>query len=126
MPASVSREDVRALRGTKRTCQNADCGARFYDLNKDPITCPVCAEVHEFAVKAVPPPAPEKKARPEPKRYETKDEKAAPEEELALPGGEDAEEGGESDEVFLEGMEEEPSSVSGMIDAPLANDDEKA
>ena len=23
-------------RGTKRTCQNPDCGERFYDLNRDP------------------------------------------------------------------------------------------
>lgn len=30
----------KAARGTKRTCQS--CGARFYDLNRDPIVCPVC------------------------------------------------------------------------------------
>ncbi|MCP4245155.1 MAG: TIGR02300 family protein [bacterium] len=29
-------------RGTKRTCQNEACGARFYDLVRDPITCPIC------------------------------------------------------------------------------------
>lgn len=28
--------------GKKRTCPS--CGARFYDLNKDPITCPKCAQ----------------------------------------------------------------------------------
>ena len=28
--------------GTKRTCPS--CGTRFYDLNKDPITCPKCAQ----------------------------------------------------------------------------------
>ncbi len=28
--------------GTKRTCPS--CGNRFYDLNKDPITCPKCAQ----------------------------------------------------------------------------------
>jgi uncharacterized protein (TIGR02300 family) len=27
--------------GTKRICLN--CGARFYDMNRDPITCPSCA-----------------------------------------------------------------------------------
>ena len=31
--------------GTKRICMN--CGARFYDLNKNPITCPACET--EFA-----------------------------------------------------------------------------
>jgi len=29
-------------RGTKRTCQNAECGVRFYDLARDPISCPIC------------------------------------------------------------------------------------
>ncbi len=31
--------------GTKRTCQN--CGARFYDLHRDPIRCPVCSAVYD-------------------------------------------------------------------------------
>jgi uncharacterized protein (TIGR02300 family) len=32
---------VSAELGTKRTCPN--CAARFYDLLKDPITCPKCS-----------------------------------------------------------------------------------
>lgn len=32
-------------RGTKRVCPS--CGARFYDLNKSPITCPVCQAVYQ-------------------------------------------------------------------------------
>jgi uncharacterized protein (TIGR02300 family) len=32
--------------GTKRLC--ASCGAKFYDLNKDPITCPKCHAVLEL------------------------------------------------------------------------------
>src|SRR5579885_713842 len=31
--------------GTKRQCPN--CGARFYDLHKDPIVCPKCQTVYE-------------------------------------------------------------------------------
>lgn len=31
--------------GTKRTCQS--CGAKFYDLRRDPIICPKCEEVFE-------------------------------------------------------------------------------
>ena len=31
--------------GTKRLC--ASCGAKYYDLNKDPITCPKCGTVYE-------------------------------------------------------------------------------
>src|SRR5260370_41726236 len=36
--------------GTKRLC--AGCGAKFYDLNKDPITCPKCGTVCEVVVVA--------------------------------------------------------------------------
>ena len=36
--------------GTKRLC--AGCGAKFYDLNKDPITCPKCGTVYEVVVVA--------------------------------------------------------------------------
>ncbi len=34
-------------RGTKRTC--GSCGDRFYDLNRDPIICPMCET--EFRLK---------------------------------------------------------------------------
>jgi len=34
--------------GTKRLC--AGCGAKYYDLNKDPITCPKCGTVYEVVV----------------------------------------------------------------------------
>lgn len=35
--------------GTKRLCPN--CGARFYDLQNDPMTCPACAA--EFTVESL-------------------------------------------------------------------------
>lgn len=38
------------VRGTKRTCQNDACGARFYDLNRDPIECPICGTVYVILV----------------------------------------------------------------------------
>jgi uncharacterized protein (TIGR02300 family) len=34
--------------GTKRLC--GSCGAKFYDLNKDPIVCPKCDTVFEVVV----------------------------------------------------------------------------
>ncbi len=34
--------------GTKRVCQS--CGAKFYDLSKDPITCPKCGALYEIVV----------------------------------------------------------------------------
>ena len=36
-------------RGTKRTCQSNECGARFYDLARKPITCPICGSIYEIA-----------------------------------------------------------------------------
>jgi uncharacterized protein (TIGR02300 family) len=45
---------IKAARGTKRVCQN--CGSKFYDLNRSPITCPVCQSIYqqqESRVKAV-------------------------------------------------------------------------
>ncbi len=31
--------------GLKRTCFS--CGARFYDLRREPVVCPVCSAVHD-------------------------------------------------------------------------------
>ena len=33
--------------GTKRVC--AECGAKYYDLNRDPIVCPKCGTIFEVA-----------------------------------------------------------------------------
>jgi uncharacterized protein (TIGR02300 family) len=59
--------------GTKRLCGN--CGAKFYDLNKDPIVCPKCATVMALAaVTARPRPEP-----PRPAAVAAEEEVAAPE-----------------------------------------------
>ena len=66
--------------GTKRLC--ASCGAKFYDLNKDPIHCPKCGAVYEVVVATRPvrpqaapvaprPPVPEEAPAPEPQDVET-------------------------------------------------------
>jgi uncharacterized protein (TIGR02300 family) len=38
--------------GTKRICLG--CGARFYDMNRDPIVCPACSSVFDPAVQTRP------------------------------------------------------------------------
>src|SRR5262249_56943051 len=59
--------------GTKRLCGN--CGAKFYDLSKDPIVCPKCHTVMELvAVNA-------RAARPEPAAAPAHAAAPAPEEE---------------------------------------------
>lgn len=37
--------------GTKRQCEA--CGAKFYDLNKKPVTCPKCGHVYDPMAAAV-------------------------------------------------------------------------
>ncbi|HMT14093.1 MAG TPA: TIGR02300 family protein, partial [Aestuariivirga sp.] len=65
---SKGRPVVKAELGTKRTCPS--CAARFYDLLKNPITCPKCGV--SFTAAAILPskgdypgaaPAPAPKAR---------------------------------------------------------------
>jgi uncharacterized protein (TIGR02300 family) len=57
-------------RGTKRTCQNSECGSRFYDLNRSPITCPICGSAYVIASSpgAVAAPPPEEKPARKPKK----------------------------------------------------------
>jgi uncharacterized protein (TIGR02300 family) len=38
---------IKAERGTKRVCQS--CGGKFYDLNRDPIVCPLCQSVYQVS-----------------------------------------------------------------------------
>ena len=70
---------AKAELGTKRLC--ASCGAKFYDLNKDPIHCPKCETVYVIApivsrsrpeaAPVAPRPAPvEEAAVPEPQEAE--------------------------------------------------------
>jgi uncharacterized protein (TIGR02300 family) len=67
--------------GTKRLCGN--CGAKFYDLSKDPIVCPKCHTVMELA-------AVNARSRPEPVAA-ARAAAPAPEEEIAAPETAEAE-----------------------------------
>jgi uncharacterized protein (TIGR02300 family) len=114
-------------RGTKRTCQNGDCGARFYDLNRSPILCPVCSTKYVIASSpmAVAAVQAEKAAPRKPKKEEfapapVAEEAAAAEEELA--DVETDETVADEDETFLE-EEEEEGDVSNII-GPVAEDEQ--
>jgi uncharacterized protein (TIGR02300 family) len=53
--------------GTKRVCRA--CGARFYDLCKEPPVCPKCQAVFDVdAVPELPPLPPEETEAPAPKK----------------------------------------------------------
>lgn len=113
----------KAQRGTKRTCQSNACGARFYDLGRTPIVCPVCGTTYVLAVA----PAAAEGAE-EPRRAPKKVVPVVPQDEPAaeteLAEGDEAlaavaEEGEaanvtEGDETFLE-EEDEGGDVTGII-----------
>jgi uncharacterized protein (TIGR02300 family) len=125
---------TKAERGMKRTCQNSGCGARFYDLNRDPIECPVCGTVYNIAVsaaalaaaaaqeKAARKAASKKPAYVEPEAVV--DDAAIVEDAGVLPEieGEEAAPA-EADETFLE-EEEEEGDVSGIIGGVTEGEEE--
>lgn len=107
-------------RGTKRTCQSSACGSRFYDLNRDPIECPMCGA--SYVIASAPLMAEAMAERPVETNKEFADPGAlapgdAPEVAAEdIPDVEGAEEpvAAEEDETFLE-EEEETGDVSGII-----------
>jgi len=115
-------------RGTKRTCQNGECGARFYDLNRDPITCPVCGSPYKIAssptaIAAVQ--AEEKTPRKVKKEEVVEKVVAEGEHEEALADvGADETVAEDEDETFLEEEEEEGGDVSNIIGGPVAEGEE--
>ena len=122
---------IKLARGTKRTCQNPGCGARFYDLNRDPIACPICNTVHVVALQ----PPPQASARPTPRPPkrpalipdEVKEQVPAAEDGEDLAGLDSEEESApaKEDDTFLEEVEEDSSDMSGIVDTPAAGEDDK-
>ncbi|HZP08829.1 TIGR02300 family protein [Methyloceanibacter sp.] len=120
-------------RGTKRVCPS--CGARFYDLNRTPIVCPVCQSVYQVSAPtsrrgAAAAPEARKPVEPEADApvLETPDvisleevEEAgadvpAEEDEEIVDLGDDAPEIPAGDEdTFLEEEEEGEADVSGIV-----------
>ena len=133
--------------GTKRLC--ASCGAKFYDLNKDPIHCPKCGTVYEVApvvtrggrpdAAAAARPAPvEEVVTPEPQEVETVSLEEADAEAVrrakkpAATEGDAGEEDVEieetldedDDNTFIEEQEEEDADVTDIIGGDIENEEE--
>jgi uncharacterized protein (TIGR02300 family) len=127
---------TKAERGTKRTCQNSECGSRFYDLNRDPITCPVCGTAYELAAApaalAAAPTAADRAARKPMKKPAYAVESAKPEDApeaetedaLVVDSEDEAPAAGDEDETFLEEEEEDGSDMSNIIGGPVAEPEE--
>ena len=124
--------------GIKRQCMN--CGAKFYDLNRNPATCPRCGT--PFQASAMPMALSRSAAAPAPVRApipaddETEVEPAGPE-LVSLDDVEAAEASKddvvvddeieiteESDDTFLEEEEEGEDDVAGLIDGDIEDDEE--
>lgn len=124
---------TKQARGTKRTCQSNECGARFYDLNRNPITCPICGSIYELASSPLAlAAASEEKSSRRARKADFVDKSASPaatmdaESDEALPDIEDAEDvAAEEDETFLEEEEEEGGDVSNIIGGPVDEGDEE-
>jgi len=130
--------------GTKRIC--ASCGAKFYDLSRDPIVCPKCGTVYEVAAvparatapKPAPAPAAEEPEPVQPAGAEVISLEEAAEAEnkatAAKGAGSDAEgeedvevaaDNTEDDSTFLEQDEEESSDVSDLIGEGIEEKEEE-
>ena len=110
--------------GTKRLCGN--CGAKFYDLSKDPIVCPKCQTVMAPAATSRQRAEPAA-AAPAPKPVE--EEVVAPEtQEVEFVSLEDADaeaQGKKVDGEAIEGAEEEIELDERLDDAALIEEQEE-
>ncbi len=116
--------------GIKRTCQS--CGAKFYDLSRNPIVCPRCDTIFQPIMG---------RGRPEPVAAVVDDEEAEAEvtgpeivsleeveaEESAKEVADDdveIEDDLAADDAFLEEEEVADDDVADLIDGDLADDEE--
>ncbi len=119
-------------RGTKRTCQNSECGARFYDLNRTPIACPICGAAYVIAsspasITAV---QPEEQTARKPKKEEFAEadasEDEAAEEDTLEEVEADETVSADDDETFLEEEEEDGGDVSKILGGTKAEGGEES
>jgi uncharacterized protein (TIGR02300 family) len=126
--------------GTKRLC--ASCGAKFYDLNKDPIICPKCGTVYEVAAvaprgrsdtpRAAPQAAEPEVPEPQEAEFVTLEEadaevegaKKSPAEGVEDVEIEEVEGGDEDDSPFIEETEEEDTDVTEIIGGDIEDEEE--
>ena len=115
--------------GAKRQCQA--CGAKFFDLNRDPIVCPKCGTAFHGAARARAAVKEDEEevelVTPAGVDVVSLDEVEAGEEKVVETVAEDVdvEDGADAeDNSFLEEEEEEEDDVSNLIDGDIAPDEE--
>ena len=121
----------KAMRGSKRTCQSGSCGARFYDLGREPIVCPICGSAYEIVRTAAETERAEAAKRPvrkaEPVPTLAPGEAPEIEAEDALVDVEGAEEpvAAGDDEAFLEEEEDGGGDVTAIVGGAGGEDEEE-
>ncbi|MFC6788303.1 TIGR02300 family protein [Methylobacterium komagatae] len=120
--------------GLKRQCMS--CGAKFYDLARDPATCPKCGAVYQAAVGRVAPPALSRSTTDDdedetddkgPELVSLDEVEAAEDDADPTPADDsddDADSSGGDDDTFLEEEDSGDDDVSDLIDGDIENDEE--
>ena len=118
--------------GLKRQCMS--CGAKFYDLNRDPAVCPKCGTVFQAtALSRVAAPVVARAAVADDDETEIEstgpemvslDEVEAGENEKDVSTEDDIDVGDDTDDTFLEDEEEGDDDVADLIDSDLEDDEE--
>ncbi|WP_375410792.1 TIGR02300 family protein [uncultured Methylobacterium sp.] len=123
--------------GLKRQCMS--CAAKFYDLDRDPATCPKCGTIYQATAVSSRVAAPALAARaaavPADDEEDVDAEKGGPEivsldeveaaEDDADPVADDAEgETADADHTFLEEEDAGDDDVADLIDGDIENDEE--
>lgn len=125
---------TKQARGTKRTCQSSECDARFYDLNRSPIVCPICGTVYELASSPLGAAAAATEERTQRRSRKsdfaeksTSNESKESDEELEIEDSDDDDDSisSDADETFLEEEEEEGGDVSNIIGGPVKEGNEE-
>jgi uncharacterized protein (TIGR02300 family) len=119
--------------GLKRQCMS--CGAKFYDLNKDPAVCPKCGTAYQAtAMSRAAAPVVARAAAPDEDEAEIEavgpemvslDEVEAGENEKDIPVDDDIDVADDvADDTFLEDEEEGDDDVADLIDSDIEDDEE--
>ncbi|MEO1609242.1 MAG: TIGR02300 family protein [Pseudomonadota bacterium] len=131
---------TKEARGTKRTCQNEECGSRFYDLNRDPIFCPICNMEYRLAPVIAGDEVEEESESADagaavnatlPISNDLAGDGDEVSDDDALVSLEDADAeiegdaGNTDDDTFLEEEDDEGGDVTGIIGSPVSDDEEE-
>ncbi len=120
--------------GLKRQCMS--CGAKFYDLNRDPAVCPKCGTPYQatamsraaapVVARAAPADDEETELEAVGPEMVSLDEVEAGENEKDIPVDDDIDVADDvaEDDTFLEDEEEGDDDVSDLIDSDLEDDEE--